>query len=239
MSISFITNTEYKATLQQDVGGLMFPGHLYDCGKNINKDHLRLDFKELKGRRINAVLIYTEDSPKFSKTPNTLVQYKSPSVADKDQEGAYQREHPHPQIAEMWWTNHPMGDVIVVYTETKPKVKEEKVEGVPTSAELKTLRKEWRDLKDNYERLSDKRPRSYSGDGQNDPEWWTQFRKQDEAHAAKMKPILHEALHKAAILIQHDTPTIQKQITNWARKRGMVWDKMWIDRFTKFPYMFE
>jgi hypothetical protein len=236
-SVTFITNSEYKATLRQDVGGLMFSGHLYDCGKNIDKTKLRKDFKEqLKGKRVHAVLIYTEDSPEFSKTPNTLVKYKSPSVADKNQEGAFQRDHPHPQIAQMWWTNHPMGDVIVVYTETKSKEAEAevKVDGVPSAAELKTLRKEWRDLKVRYERLGS-RPRSYSGDHLEDLE---RTEKKGRAHDRKTKPILYEMLDKAAILIQHDTPTIQKQVSNWANRAAFVrWDKMWMDCWGH-PYKF-
>jgi len=233
-SVSFISITEYKATLQQDVGGLMFSGHLYDCGKNINKDKLRRDFaEELKGKRLHAVLIYTEDSPKFSKKQNTQVKYQNPSVADKDQEGAFQRDHPHPQIAQMWWSNHPMGDVIVVYTE--PKAKEEKVEGVPTAAELKTLRKEWRDLKDQHESCGD-RPRAYSGPQQADPVYWERLKNHKEAHDAKTKPILREMLDKAAILIQHDSPTIQRKMMLWARDKASArWDKMWISCINGFP----
>jgi hypothetical protein len=123
-----MTITDYKATLQQDVGSLMFSGQLYDCGSNVDKTKLRKDFKEeLKGKRIHAVLIYTDESPKFSKEQNTLIKYKSPSVADKEQEGAFQIEYPNYKLSRFWWSNHPMGDAIVVYTEPKPrKAKEAK-----------------------------------------------------------------------------------------------------------------
>jgi hypothetical protein len=225
-AVSFITNTEYKATLEQDVGGLMFPGHLYDCGYNVDKTKLRKDFKELAGKRIVKVLIYTEESPKFSKEQNTLIKYQTPSVANENQEGAFQRTCGHPAVANMWWSNHPMGDAIVVYTETKPKVKEEKVEGVPSASELKTLRKEWREHKDRYEHLGS-RPRSYSGEyTQEDLD---RIKVKGQAHDEKTKLVMDKILKIAEVLLEHDTPTTKKQLSKWIYCRAYVtWrDSKW------------
>ena len=217
-TVSFISNTEYKATLQQDVGSLMFPGHLYNCGSNIDKDKLRRDFAELNGKRVHAVLIYTEDSPKFSKKQNTLVKYISPSLASKGQEGVFQRHFeqtgPPCCYGEWWWTNHPMGDVIVVYIKTK--AKEEKVEGVPTKSELKTLRKQWRELKEDYKRCGN-RPRSFSGEDTH-----LDLPRRRAEYDAKTEPILKEMFKRAFVLIQHDTDFIKRQMTLWAKDKASV-----------------
>lgn len=212
-SISFMTITDYKATLKQDVGGLMFSGHLYDCESNVDKTKLRKDFKEeLKGKRIHAVLIYTDESPKFSKEQNTLIKYKSPSVADEGQEGAFQLS----KISRMWWSRHPMGDAIVVYIEPKPKT--EKIDGVPSASELKKLRKECRYLKKDYDRLETSRPRAYSGEEYSGEEFWRRFKIHEAEHDAKKKTIMKEIYKRATVLIQHDTPFIQKQMEKWMEK---------------------
>jgi hypothetical protein len=112
--------------------------------------------------------------------------------------------------------DQPVGDAIVVYTEISPKVKQEKVEGVPTAAELKTLRKEWRDLKQDHKRCG-YRPRSFSGEDThlNLPE-------RQAEHDAKTDAIKKEMFKRATVLIQHDTPFIQRQMTLWARDTAWV-----------------
>jgi len=214
-SVSFSTFADYKYCFEDDVGGLIFANRYYDCSHNVDKVKLRKDFKtELAGKRIYSILI--ETTPGL-KQLNTLVKYKSPSVAEKDQEGAFQKPHEHPQIAEMWWTNHPMGDVIVVYLEPKPK--EIKVEGVPTKAELKTLRKEWRDLEEDYDACYRTRPRCYSGQVIVDEERNSQAEQEYEDEINAIKKNMFE---RATVLIQHDTPFIQRKMTLWARRTASV-----------------
>lgn len=219
-SISFMTITDYKANLQQDVGGLMFSGQLYDCGHNVDKDKLRKDYKEeLKGKRIHAVLIYTEDSPKFSKAQNTLIKYKNPSVADKGQEGAFQRDHAHPQISQMWWSNHPMGDAIVVYTE--PKVK---VEGVPSASELKNLRKKWKDLEESYKQMLEENQRKQPvGDFEGREAYVLQCRE-------SLKVITTPMLEAGKVLMKHDTPFIQNKVSTFVWLNcNMKWNDDWVE----------
>jgi len=218
MTVSFMTISDYKATLQQDVGSLMFTGHLYDCEDNVDKVKLRKDFKEeLKGKRVHAVLIYTEESPKFSKETNYQITYRNPSVAMKGQEGVFQKDSVNPQIAQMWWSYHPMGDAIVVYLEPKPK--EIKVEGVPTKAELKKLRKEWRDLEEDYDVSYRGRPRCYSGQVILDKERYCQA---EQEYEDEINAIKKEMFKRATVLIQHDTPFIQRKMTLWARSTASV-----------------
>ena len=108
--------------------------------------------------------------------------------------------------------DQPVGDAIVVYTEITPKVKAEKVEGVPTAAELKTLRKEWRDLKDDLQNC--RRHRCYSGEVIVDEERHSQAIKEDDD---KRNAIKKEMLKRAVYLANHDTPFIKRQMASWAK----------------------
>jgi len=214
-TVSFMPAQQYKATLQQDVGSLMFSGDYYDAGYNIDKTKLRKNFKtELEGKRVYAVLIHTESSKGFKNYANTQVPFKKPMFCSETSDGAYTE-------GRFTVYDQPVGDAIVVYSEITPKVKQEKVEGVPTAAELKKLRKEWRDLKDDHKRCG-YRPRSFSGDGQNSREWHENLDKRAKEHDDKTNAIKKEMFKRATVLIQHDTPFIQRQMTLWARDAAWV-----------------
>ncbi len=84
---------------------------------------------------------------------------------------------------------------------------------VPSKSELKTLRKEWRELKKDYESLYKQRPRCYSGDVIDTTEW---YRILDE-HYAQSEPIKQDLLKRAVYLAAHDTPFIKRQMASWAK----------------------
>lgn len=215
-TVSFMTAKDYKATLQQDVGSLMFSGDYYDAGHHIDKTKLRKTFKtELEGKRIYAVLIHTTSSKGFKNYANTQIRYKNPMFCSATSDGAYEGKSGFTVY------DQPVGDAIVVYTEIKPKVKAEKVEGVPTAAELKTLRKEWRDLKEDHKRCG-YRPRAHSGEGHSGEEFWKRFEIHKAEYDAKTDAIKKEMFKRAFVLIQHDTPFIKRQMTLWARDTAWV-----------------
>lgn len=118
-SISFITNSEYKATLQAEQGSLMFPGNYYDCSRFVDKKAVRDNFKEeLKGKRIVHILVHTDTSPGFKNIANRDIPYKECVCASEDQDGA-EREMMCGRL--MYVSYQPVGDAIIVYAETKVK----------------------------------------------------------------------------------------------------------------------
>ena len=118
-TVSFMTNAEYKATLQAEQGSLMFPGNYYDCSRFVDKKAVRKVFKEeLKDKRIVHILVHTDNSPGFKNIANRDIPYKDRICASEDQDGA-EREMMCGQM--MYVCHQPVGDAIVVYAETKVK----------------------------------------------------------------------------------------------------------------------
>jgi len=119
-TVKFITTKERKT---MHVGSLMFPGYYYDCGHNVDKKHLKKQFaKELEGKRIMGVLIHTEDSSEFKNIQNKSIQYKTRMIGCEKMDGAY-RARLEETDRYFWWTDHPVGDAIIVYSEIKKKSK--------------------------------------------------------------------------------------------------------------------
>lgn len=113
-----MTAEEYKLTLQQDVGSLMFSNDYYNSVRDIDKVKLRKNFaEELKNKRIYAVLVHTLSSRGFKNYANTQVRYKSPMFCSETADGARMGKFGYVY-------DQPVGDVVVVYTDIKRKIKE-------------------------------------------------------------------------------------------------------------------
>jgi hypothetical protein len=65
-----------------------------------------------KGKKIVGVIVHTTSSPHFKNIANRQVPYKSPLCAHATQDGAYKTNK---YGFEAFISDHPVGDVIVVY----------------------------------------------------------------------------------------------------------------------------
>lgn len=144
-TVSFMTNTDYKATLKEEQGSLMFPGNYYDCMRFVDKKAVRDDFlDELKDKRITHILVHTDTSPGYKNIANRDIPYKDRVCASEDQDGS-NLEMMCGRL--MWVSYQPVGDAIIVYTETK--VKDQK------KADVSHMKKKLKKLKAEYEWLED------------------------------------------------------------------------------------
>lgn len=144
-TVSFMTNAEYKATLQAERGSLMFPGNYYDCSRFVDKKEVRDNFiDELKDKRIIHIMVHTDKSPGFKNKANRDIPYKDSVCASKDQDGA-ELEMMCGRL--MYVCHQPVGDAIVVYTEAV--VKDQK------KADLAHLKKKMKKLKAEIDWLED------------------------------------------------------------------------------------
>jgi hypothetical protein len=128
-TVSFITKETYDCDFKEGLGSLMFPGDYYDCQSYLDKRKLRKQFKEeLAGKRLYAVLLHTDNSKQYKNIQNKQIKFKTPLVADETTDGAYKRNFPDNEaLSRFWYYDHPVGDVIVVYSVMKPrKAKEAK-----------------------------------------------------------------------------------------------------------------
>jgi len=198
-TVSFMTAKEYKATLQQDVGSLMFSGDYYDAGRHIDKTKLRKTFKtELEGKRIYAVLVHTDSSKGFKNYANTQIRYKSPMFCSATSDGAYTSKNGFTVY------DQPVGDAIVVYTEMRPK-------DIPSASELKNLRKQWSDFEDAWSKHLDEEQRVQKcGEYEGRKEFLHQSRN------ILKDTIETPMLEIGKVLMKHDTPFIQRKVSSFA-----------------------
>jgi hypothetical protein len=120
-TIQVISNQEFQQNLKDKVGTLMFPDELHNSTGYVDLVKLKKTLKDQipKGRGRNAkkivgVLVHTTSSPHFKNVANRQVHYKSPLCAHATQDGAYKKNCAYGG-GEMWVSDHPAGDVIVVY----------------------------------------------------------------------------------------------------------------------------
>lgn len=115
-SIQVITHEQYQQQLKDKIGTLMFPDELHNSTGYVDLVKLRKNIKDQipKGKKIVGVLVHTTSSPHFKNVANTQVHYKSPLCAHATQDGAYKKNCAYGG-GEMWVSDHPVGDVIVVY----------------------------------------------------------------------------------------------------------------------------
>jgi len=207
-----MTAKDYKATLQQDVGSLMFSGDYYDAGRHIDKTKLRKTFKtELEGKRIYAVLIHTTSSKGFKNYANTQVRYKTPMFCNATSDGAYEGQ------SGFMVYDQPVGDAIVVYTEFAPK-------DVPSASTLKSLRKEWSDLRVAFSKhLEEERHGQKCGEYEGRKEYIDQSRK-------TLKDTIETPMMEIGkVLMKHDTPFIQRKVEDFAWCYcDMRWNDGWV-----------
>jgi hypothetical protein len=211
-TVSFMTAKDYKATLQQDVGSLMFSGDYYDAGRHIDKTKLRKTFKtELEGKRIYAVLIHTDSSKGFKNYANTQIRYKNPMFCSATSDGAYTSKNGFTVY------DQPVGDAIVVYTEIAPK-------DVPSASKLKSLRKEWNDLEDAWSKHLEEEQRGQKcGEYEGRKEYIQQSRK------TLKDTIGTPMLEIGKVLMKHDTPFIQRKVSTFAWIHcNMKWNEDWV-----------
>jgi hypothetical protein len=107
-----ITPQQYKDTIANKLGSLMFPNELYDATHYVDKKELRKTINKLnwdipKGARVKAVLLQTTQHPNFKNFQNLNITYEVPLCASANQDGAYQKEG-------FTVSNHPVGDVYIV-----------------------------------------------------------------------------------------------------------------------------
>ena len=113
-TIQVISNEQYKQELKDKIGTLMFPDELHNSTGYVDLVALRKNIKDQipKGKKIVGVIVHTTSSPHFKNVANRQVPYKSPLCAHPTQDGAYQVNK---YGMEMFVSDHPVGDVIVVY----------------------------------------------------------------------------------------------------------------------------
>ena len=109
-----ITKTEFKNKYQSKLGSLLFPSEYYDCLHYCNEEELikNLPTPLPKGAKILSVLITTDESPIYKNIANKLVPYRTPLCADRHTDGAY--FYTSKRGFQMWATDHPVGDAIIV-----------------------------------------------------------------------------------------------------------------------------
>ena len=117
-TVSFITKETYDCDFKQRMGSLFFSGDYYNCQRHLDKKQLRKQFKEeLAGKRLYAVLLHTDNSKQYKNIQNKQIKFKTPLVAEETTDGAYQRN----ALDGLWYYDHPVGDVIMVYSNIKTK----------------------------------------------------------------------------------------------------------------------
>lgn len=117
-SIQVITHSQYQQQLKDKIGTLMFPDELHNSTGYVDLVKLRKNIKDQipKGKKIVGVIVHTTNSPHFKNIANRQVPYKNPLCAHPTQDGAYKKKFSYcPE--EMFVSDFPAGDVIVVYKE--------------------------------------------------------------------------------------------------------------------------
>jgi len=120
-TVSFITTSQFKSKYLPLLGEDIY----YECLTMVDRKDVRNRFKtELKGTRLYKILITTKKHPEFKNIQNQCIKYKYNVFADKDTDGAIEDLHPMWEIKGFreyshWLVRHPVGNVIIVHTETK------------------------------------------------------------------------------------------------------------------------
>lgn len=116
---TIISSDEFNARYKDSVGTLMFPSDLYDTTDNMDikkiRENLKKDGVEFKkGSRITHIIVKTIGSKGFKNISNKKFPYSYRMFADKTTDGAY-------FDGNYWLYDYPVGDVIVVVKDIKPK----------------------------------------------------------------------------------------------------------------------
>jgi hypothetical protein len=110
---TIINKATYDAEYADKSGSsLMFDADFFDCLGYVDRVKLRKKLN-LKGRgKLVAVLLRRMDDPLFINVANKDIVYKNPVLVDRSMDGATTTAY-----GNMWATNHPIGNAIVVLKE--------------------------------------------------------------------------------------------------------------------------
>jgi hypothetical protein len=113
-TIEVITKKQYEEQIEGKVGSFIFPSEWYDCSHNVDMNKLKKNIKDLlpKGKKIDKVLITTDENPRYKNVANPLIPYIYVSCADQTTDGAFYYTSNHG--FKMWATMFPVGDAIIV-----------------------------------------------------------------------------------------------------------------------------
>ena len=119
--VEVVSFEDYQKNLKEKVGSLMFPEDLHDSTHYVNLPLLKTTLGDRipTGQKIVAVLVQTRSHKDWRNHVNHLVSYKSPLCCHETQHGAYKKMD---FGMEIYVSDAPVGDVIVVIADAKRKI---------------------------------------------------------------------------------------------------------------------
>jgi len=119
--VEVVSFEDYQKNLKGKIGSLMFPDDLHDSTHYVNLPLLKTTLGDRipTGQKIVAVLVQTRSHENWRNIVNPLVSYKSPLCCHETQHGAYKKTD---FGMEIYVSDAPCGDVIVVIADAKRKI---------------------------------------------------------------------------------------------------------------------